>query len=314
MFVVANRQAQAGVDRAIAIVESGGSSLDAVEQGLRLAEADPTSRFTGYGGAPDMTGNVTCDAALIDGDSRQSGAVGAVAGYLHSISLARQVLEKLPHVMLVGTGAERFAEELGFPKQEMLSPEAKIGYETWLRSRVKKDDQAHWPNLKLLDYVWPSSPPEEKKGTSVLLVCDSKGKISAGTTTSGWSYKYPGRLGDSPVVGAGLYADSIAGGCVCTHTGEVTMRAATSHTVVMALRLGKTLDEACRLAAEDIRRLKGGYLGPVVIHAATKDGNVGVYSCSPDAEFDDNLFPERPSYYLWRSGMKEADLLEARKI
>ena len=314
MFVLANRQAQAGVDRAISIVRDGGSSLDAVTEGLKLAEADPTSRFAGYGGAPDMTGTVSCDAAIIDGDTRQSGAVAAVSGYLYSIEIAIKIMETLPHVMLVGAGAERFADEIGIKKQEMLSPEARIGFETWLRSRVAKKHQADWPNVRLLDYVWPASNPEVEKDTSVLLVRDKAGKISAATTTSGWSYKFPGRVGDSSIIGAGLYADSVAGGCVCSHTGEVTMRGSTAHTVVMGMRLGKTVDDACLFAAEDIRRLKGGYLGPVVIHAASKDGGIGVYYCSPEADFDDNLFPERPAYFLWREGMKEAELLEARRV
>lgn len=313
MFVLANRQAQAGVDRAIQVVEEGGSALDAIEQGLNLAEADPTSRFTGYGGAPDMTGEVTCDAAIMDGNNRQGGAVGAVRGYLKTISLARKVMETLPHVMLVGNGAERFAAESGFERQEMLSPEAKIGYETWLRTRVAPEDREKWPEVKLLDYVWPAQDPKHKKDTSVFVVQDRSGRIASGTTTSGWSYKYPGRLGDSPILGAGLYADSDVGGCVCTHTGEVTIRGATAHTVVLAMRLGKNLEEACQFAAQDLKRLQGGYLGPVVMHAADKDGNISVYYTSPTSEFDDNLFPERPAYYFWKSGMKGSDLREAKR-
>lgn len=314
MFILANRQAQAGVEKAIAVIKDGGSALDAVEEALKAAESDPTSRFSGYGGAPDMTGVLTCDSAIMDGDTRETGAVGAVSGYLHVISLARKVMKELPHVMLVGHGAERFAAELGMKQQDMLSPEAKIGFETWLRNRVSKDHQEVWPNLRMLDYVWPSGKPSEEKDTSVIIAQDKTGKIATGTTTSGWSYKYPGRLGDSSLIGAGLYADSTAGACVCTHTGEVIIRGVTAHTVVMGMKLGKSVEDAARYAVEDIQRLRGGYLGPVVIHSADKQGNIQVYCCAPDVDYNDNLFPEAPAYYYWKKGMKGADLREAIKI
>jgi beta-aspartyl-peptidase (threonine type) len=148
----------------------------------------------------------------------------------------------------------------------------------------------------------PSENPQASHGTTVFLVRSKDGNLAGGVSTSGWAYKYPGRLGDSPIIGAGLYVDNRYGAVACSHTGEMTIRAGTSRAIIAYIKKGATVEEACHEALDDLRALKGGYIGRVVIHAMDKDGKPCVVGLG---------FEEEVPYWYWREGMREAECRKA---
>jgi L-asparaginase / beta-aspartyl-peptidase len=279
--LLANCEGGVGMTAAQAVLEHGGSALDAVEAGIRDVEADTSVVTVGRGGAPDLLGVVSCDAAVMDGATGRAGAVGNLRGYVHAVSVARQVMDRLPHVLLVSEGAERFAREIGAEPSEMLTEEARARYEQWMRERVPAAVRAKLPEGDLAKIAWESCNEMTAGGTVVFLSIDGKGDIAAGTSTSGWAQRYPGRLGDSPIIGAGLYADNRYGACGCTHVGEMTIRACTARSVVLYMKAGASVREACLEAVRDLRALRGGYLGPVVIHAIDRHCSGCVVSTAP---------------------------------
>ncbi len=281
VMLLANCEGEVGTTAARAVLEGGGSALDAAEAGIRVVEADVAVTTVGRGGSPDLLGVMSCDAAVMDGATGRAGAVGNLRGFLYAVSVARQVMERLPHVFLVSQGAERFAREVGAERAEMLTDEARARYEHWMMEHAPASARAKLADAGLVQLAWESSREMTAGGTVVLLCRDSSGDIAAGTSTSGWAQRYPGRLGDSPVVGAGLYADNRYGACGCTHVGEVAIRACTAHSVVLYMKAGATVREACLEAVRDLRALKGGYLGPVVIHAIDRHGSPCVVSTDP---------------------------------
>ncbi len=294
MMVLANCEGGGGMKAAQAALERGGAGLDAVEAGIRVVEADTSVVTVGRGGAPDLLGVVSCDAAVMDGATGRAGAVGNLRGFLHAVSVARQVMERLPHVLLVSEGAERFAGEIGAEPAEMLTDEAWARYEQWMRERVPVGVRARLPEGDLAKIAWESCNEMTAGGTTVFLSIDGNGDIAAGTSTSGWAQRYPGRLGDSPIIGAGLYADNRYGACGCTHVGEMTTRACTARSVVLYMKAGASVREACLEAVRDLRSLKGGYLGPVVIHAIDRQGSPCVVSTGPVVKGLD--------YFYWGGG------------
>ena len=236
-----------------------------------------------------------CDAAIMDGSTLMAGSVGALKDYLHAISVARAVMERLPHVMLVGDGATRFAREIGAEKTEMLTSEARARHEKWLQANVPADARARLPEIPLAEYVRRTVGDYTSGGTTVFLTIDSSGRMAGGTSTSGWANSYPGRIGDSPIIGAGLYVDQRFGACGCTHIGEMAIRAATARSVVLYLKHGASVQEACAEAIQDLRDLKGGTLGPVIIHAIDRHGNACVM-CNQE-------LASGTAYYSWRDGL-----------
>ncbi|MCU0611848.1 MAG: isoaspartyl peptidase/L-asparaginase, partial [Candidatus Eisenbacteria bacterium] len=271
MFLISNDEGDGGFPAGRRCLEGQGTALEAVESCIRPVEEDDTVRSVGRGGAPNLLGVVECDAAIMDGATLRTGAVGALRGFLHAISAARLVMERLPHVMLVGDGAARFAREMGLTCADMLTDEAGAAYRRWVGRRVPADCADDWRGGPLSPYAWPSSA-ERPGGTVICLAGDRDGHLAAGASTSGWAYKYPGRLGDSPIIGAGIYADDRYGACGCTHTGEMTMRCCTARSVVLYMKRGAGVVEACHEAAQDLHDLRGGFIGPVVIHAIDRDG------------------------------------------
>jgi beta-aspartyl-peptidase (threonine type) len=282
MVVFTNCEGRVGLSAAKAALAGGGRALDAVEAGIRVVEADLSVVSVGKGGSPDLLGTMACDAAVMDGSTLQAGSVGAVRNCLHAVSLARKVMEKLPHVMLVADGAERFAREAGFEPTEMLAAAARERYRKFLADNVPPGELKRWPDVPLADAAWAST--RDAGGTVVCLVRDDEGNIAAGTSTSGWAFRYPGRLGDSPIVGAGLYADTRHGACGCTHVGEMTIRAGTARSVVLYMKKGAAVDDACREALCDLRDLKGGFLGAVMVHAMDRDGRACCAATNPMTE------------------------------
>ncbi len=251
-------------DAAWEVLANGGISLDAVEKGVRVTESDLTNRSVGIGGMPDRDGHVTLDACIMDEQSR-CGAVGCLEGIDHPISVARAIMEHTPHVMLVGEGAREFALSHGFGKIKTPIPEVKEAYKKWYKehkTEIKRPIINH-----------------ENHDTIGMLAIDSFGNLSGSCTTSGWAFKMHGRLGDSPIIGAGLFVDNEIGAACATGLGEAIIRIAGSHTVVELMRQGYTPDEACKEAVDriirkhsDLTGLQCGFL------ALRKDGVVGSYS------------------------------------
>jgi len=243
-------------------LESGGSALDAVEAGVRVTESDASNRSVGLGGLPDRDGNVTLDACIMNHES-ECGAVAYLQNIENPISVARKVMEDTPHVMLVGNGAFEFAIEKGFEKKNLLTPEAE---ETWLKWKESEDLKK--PEIN-----------SENHDTIGLLAMDKDGNLSGACTTSGWAYKLPGRVGDSPIIGAGLFVDNEIGDACATGMGEAVIRIAGSHTVVELMRHGHSPEEACKLAVERIQKKHKDITGlQVGFIAMNKNGEVGGYS------------------------------------
>ncbi|MAJ27854.1 hypothetical protein CBD41_00445 [bacterium TMED181] len=221
---------------ALESLQSGGSTLDAVEKGVMTAEADPAIQSVGYGGLPNRAGVVELDAAIQDGRTFESGAICALQGYRHPIRVARAVLDHSPHLVIVGDGAREFATDQGFPVEETLSEKARKAYQDW---RKKHPD---------------GKGPSEGHDTLGLVLLNSDGHLCVACTTSGLAWKHPGRVGDSPLLGHGLYADDEAGGCVATGDGEEITRVCGSFLVVEWMRKGATPDEAIAETLDRIAR------------------------------------------------------------
>ena len=195
-------------------------ALDAIEAGIKLIEADPTVRTVGRGGWPNLFGEVELDSCLMDGTALRTGAVGALKGFLHPVSVAREIMRRLPHELLVGDGAARFAREIGAETTENLTEDLRRAWQAWFENEVPEQDRTHWETAPLAELCRYAIDPETGRDTTVFLAHDSHGDICSGTSTSGWAWKYPGRLGDSPIVGAGSYADTRYGAAACTGGGR----------------------------------------------------------------------------------------------
>jgi beta-aspartyl-peptidase (threonine type) len=219
----------------------------------------------------------------MNGSALESGAVGAVKNYPHAISIARKVVETLPHVMLVGAGAERFAAEMGFPRKDWLTDQARA---IWAK-RLQRDMPPHtFSHLQeqtdLRDWVQLATDPERARGTVNFIAQDANGDIACGVSTSGWAWKYPGRLGDSPIIGAGNYADNRYGAAACTGMGEMAIRGATAHSIVFYVKTGLSLVDAGRRAMQDLNDLGGRFLSSMRIITLDKDGNHAAFSSLQD--------------------------------
>ncbi|GAB4040027.1 isoaspartyl peptidase/L-asparaginase family protein [Spirosoma jeollabukense] len=245
------------------VLERGGRALDAVEAGVRVPEADPNDMTVGYGGRPDRDGHVTLDACIMD-DKGNAGSVTFLEHIMHPISVARAVMEKTPHVMLSGEGALNFALSQGFKKENLLTKKAEKEWREWLKTAQYK------PIVNV-----------ERHDTIGMLALDSQGNISGACTTSGLAYKMRGRVGDSPIIGAGLFVDNEIGGACATGLGELVMRTCGSFLVVELMRQGRTPQQACEEAAlrivkkQDFKDIQVGFV------AINKQGEHGAFSIQP---------------------------------
>jgi beta-aspartyl-peptidase (threonine type) len=286
MLVVASANGRVGIQEAMRILREGGSAIDAVEAGVRFVESNPEDHTVGYSGLPNLLGEVELDASLMDGRTLRAGAVGAVKNYEHAISLARKVMEELPHVLLVGSGAERFAREMGFPERDLLTPEAEKVWREIFQGRIPsvyRDRMLYLDSIR--KYARLAVDPERPTETVNFIARDAHGNLAAGVSTSGWAWKYPGRLGDSPVIGAGNYADNRYGAAACTGRGEMAMRLCTAHSVVMYLKMGMSVAEAGVQATRDLAHLVDPYFGRVSIVAVDAGGNHAAFSNAPDTTY-----------------------------
>ena len=254
------------------ILGNKGRAIDAVEKGVRLVEADPNERSVGYGGRPDRDGKVTLDACIMDHEAN----IGSVAGLefiKHPIIVARKVMEETPHVMLVGNGALQFALEKGFKKENLLTETSEKEWKEWLKDT---------------NYQMPINI--ENHDTIGMIALDEFGNLSGACTTSGMAYKMHGRVGDSPIIGAGLYVDNEVGAVTATGHGEEVIRIAGSHLVVELMRQGRKPEEACKEAVNRIikltkqrkKNLKDIQVGFIAIN---KQGEYGAYCIHPGFNF-----------------------------
>ena len=279
MIVVASSNGRVGISAAMEVLRNDGSAIDAVEAGIRLVESNPEDNTVGLGGIPNLLGEVELDASIMDGRTLAAGAVAAVQGYENPISIARKVMEELPHVLLVGSGAERFAAEMGFQRRELLTEETRKVWEEQLRKAMPEEVLANLREEPALRQ-WVKRVRESRwaGGTVNFLAQDGEGNLCTGVSTSGQGWKYPGRVGDSPLIGAGNYADNRCGAAACTGLGEMAILAGTAHSVVLYLKMGLSLEEAGRQAMEDLQVLASPYLGPMNIAALDKDGHHAAFS------------------------------------
>jgi len=246
------------------ILSEGGRALDAVEQGVRVTEADPEVNSVGYGGYPDSSGHVTLDAAIMD-EKDNAGSVAYLSDIMHPVSVARMVMERTPHVMLAGKGALKFALSQGFKKENLLTAEARKAWLEW-----KKTQKSHPVGKKDHDTIG-------------MVAIDAAGNLSGACTTSGISFKMPGRVGDSPIIGAGLYVDNEVGAATATGQGELIMKVVGSFLVVELMRKGLSPEDACR---EAVMRINKKYSPPPDLQAGfialAKNGKTGGFSLKSD--------------------------------
>ncbi|WEK38163.1 MAG: N(4)-(beta-N-acetylglucosaminyl)-L-asparaginase [Candidatus Pseudobacter hemicellulosilyticus] len=229
-----------------------GHALDAVENGVRVIEADPRYQTVGYGGLPDRDGRVTLDACIMD-EQYRCGSVMCLEHIKHPISVARLIMEKTPHIILVGEGALRFALANGFTKENLLTPEAEKAWKEWLKT------SNYAPVINIEDQVYnkhtdPMPGGPDNHDTIGMLAIDAAGRMSGACTTSGLAYKMQGRVGDSPVIGSGLYVDGEAGAATASGVGEEVIRIVGAHLVVELIRQGHDPEAACKQAVERIIR------------------------------------------------------------
>ena len=303
MLLIANSEAWPGIATSADLLKAGGPGLDALVAGISLVEREVKVRSVGFGGWPNMLGKMEFDAAVMDGSTRQVGAVGAVQDIVPVAALAHEVMRRLPHVMLTGDGARRFAIETGFAVEPTLYEDSERAWADWLKARLTPDELQKFPDLPLAPLTRAMTDPERVRDTTVFLCRDAGGGIHAATSTSGWAWKYPGRIGDSPIPGAGFYADTRYGAAACTHTGEMTMRCGTARSIVLAMKLGRSLGDAIKLAVEDLAELTEGFLAGVVIHAMDANGNHEVVNFRCEGEI---------AYWLWDASMSAPEKRTAK--
>jgi N4-(beta-N-acetylglucosaminyl)-L-asparaginase len=261
--VIATWNNPGAIAAAWSVIQKGGTALDAVEQGARVPEADEKDRSVGYGGRPDREGRVTLDACIMDAQGN-AGSVCYLQEIKHPVSVARLVMEKTPHVILAGDGAQQFAIEQGFKKENLLTEESKKEWEEWLKTSHYK------PVINI-----------ENHDTIGILAIDQNGNLSGACTTSGMAYKMSGRVGDSPIIGAGLFVDNEVGAATATGVGEAVLKTLGSFLVVELMRQGRSPQQACEEAVmrivkkQQYKDIQVGYV------ALNKAGEYGAYAIQP---------------------------------
>lgn len=290
--VVATWNFQEAVSKAWEVLESGKPALDAVEQGVMVEEANADNQTVGKGGLPDRDGHVTLDASIMD-DKGNCGSVVFLENIVHAISVARKVMEDTPHVMLAGKGAEQFAYEQGFPREDLLTEASKKAWEEW---KVKSE---YKPVINI-----------ENHDTIGMLAIDIAGNMAGACTTSGLAFKMHGRIGDSPIIGSGMYVDNEVGGAVATGMGEEVVKTVGCFLVVELMRQGKTPQEACEEAVRRIVSKPGSnYKNFQVAYVAlNKKGLAGYYAIHNGfsmTRYQDGKLENFPSDSYIKSGENE---------
>jgi isoaspartyl peptidase/L-asparaginase-like protein (Ntn-hydrolase superfamily) len=290
---------QTAVKTAAPLLQAGKPALDAALAGAQAVEDDPKVNSVGYGGLPNSVGTVQLDACVMDGHTLSCGAVAGLENVRHPAALARRVMEKTPHVMLVGEGARLFAVQQGFPLENLNTPEGLI---EWQKRRAK--DKAPRDRAKPEQGAALDTPPWGHDTVTVLAL-DQKGSLGGVCTTSGLANKLPGRVGDSPIIGAGLYVDNTAGAAGGTGVGEEIIRIGGSLLIVEAMRAGRSPQEACELAVRKVNTVavrRGVHPARVAFLALDPKGRIGA-ACTARTGFQ---------YAVARPG--KVELLKAPEI
>lgn len=270
-LVVATWANRTAVQTAWDTILAGGSAIDAVEAGARIPESDPSDRSVGYGGFPDKRGIMSLDASIMDGKGN-CGGVAAVEGIRHAVSLARVVMEKTNHVLIAGDGAQSLALEHGFVVEDLLSPESKEDYRRWLMDKEGQEQFVH---------------PTENHDTIGILAIDANGSMAGACSSSGMAYKLHGRVGDAPIIGAGLFVDDEVGAATATGNGEEMIRIAGSHLIVELMRMGASPQQACEDAVARVIKKHGEAARDMLVCflAVDRIGRIGAWSTRDGFEY-----------------------------
>ena len=309
-FIIGTRNSKNMLHMGVEILKAGGSAIEAVEAATNAVEENPEDTSVGLGGLPNIMGVVQLDASIMDGKTMRTGAVAAVEGYVHAISIARKVMDVTPHVLLVGPGAEAFAGAMGFEKQDLMTDYTRTMYEAFKRDALGDLDDSFRGRDEWIEKVerdklfeWYKKLSDERYGTVNIMAMDANGDICSGVSTSGLSLKDPGRVGDSPIIGAGNYCDNAVGAAACTGRGELAIRRSTARTIISYMENGMGLEDACIQAMKDIISL--GDYGSMNSLAFDKDGNTMSVSTSRESNhFYMDVDSEEPEE-RWGAWVKE---------
>ena len=283
-IVVTSANGYVGIGKSIKVLQQGGSPIDAVEQGIRLVESNIDDHTVGRAGMPNLLGQIELDASIMDGSTRQAGAVAALRGFEHPISIARKVMEHLPHVLLVDRGAAKFAKEMGFSSRNLMTKETRVRWQRGLDERGEgSEDRSDY--FRLLRSFLSRKDQAKYLGTVNFIAMDRFGNIAAGVSTSGLGWKYPGRVGDSPIIGAGNFADNRYGAAACTGRGELALRSGTARSLVLYIKNGMSLTKAAETAMTDLRDFTDDFGTFMNLVCLDMEGNHGGYSGSPGTTY-----------------------------
>jgi isoaspartyl peptidase/L-asparaginase-like protein (Ntn-hydrolase superfamily) len=300
--MIASERGEVGLAAGIDLLRAGASAMDAVEAAIRLVESDEENHTVGVGGLPNLLGDVELDASVMDGATRRAGAVAAVTGFPHPITIARAVCERLPqHLMLVGAGAERFADEVGIERGPTLTDAARQRWRDGLSAagieaataRFGPGERAY--REQVLERLASMQVPDPPWDTVNVLALDAAGNLAVGVSTSGYPWKYPGRISDSAIIGAGNYCDNAVGGAACTGRGELAIRGTTARAVLYALAADGDPVKACAEALAETLDLPDEFRSPLQVLCLTPDGRHGGASTMPGSTYsvmtaDDETF------------------------
>jgi N4-(beta-N-acetylglucosaminyl)-L-asparaginase len=279
----ANETGQKAMETAWEILKNGGNAVDAVEKAANVIEVDPEDTSVGYGGLPNERGVVQLDASFMDGKTYSAGAVACLENIKTPASVAKLVMQRTDHVLLVGTGALEFAKAWGFQEENLLTEKARKIWLRWKEEMSPTDDWGapeHLQNLQKKESYWRDFPDiEHHYGTTNVLAIDSNGDIAGCTTTSGLSFKLNGRVGDSPIIGAGLYVDNEVGAAGATGRGEDVIKSCASYYIVLRMKEGRTPQQACEDALQMIvdryKKVNPGYYPSEKFVAINRFGELG---------------------------------------
>jgi isoaspartyl peptidase/L-asparaginase-like protein (Ntn-hydrolase superfamily) len=280
--MIASERGEVGLAAGIDLLRAGASAMDAVEAAIRLVESDEENHTVGVGGMPNLLGEVELDASVMDGATRRAGAVAAVTGFPHPITIARAVCERLPqHLLLVGAGAERFADDVGIERGPTLTDAARQRWRDGLSAagieaataRFGPGERAY--REQVLERLAAMQVPDPPWDTVNVLAVDAAGNLAVGVSTSGYPWKYPGRISDSAIIGAGNYCDNAVGGAACTGRGELAIRGTTARAVLYALAADGDPAKACAEALAETLDLPDEFRSPLQALCLTPDGRHG---------------------------------------
>jgi beta-aspartyl-peptidase (threonine type) len=300
--MIASERGEVGLTAGIDLLRAGASAMDAVEASIRLVESDEENHTVGVGGMPNLLGEVELDASVMDGATRRAGAVAAVTGFPHPITIARAVCERLPqHLLLVGAGAERFADDVGIERGPTLTDAARQRWREGLSAagieaataRFGPGERAY--REQVLERLASMQVPDPPWDTVNVLALDAAGNLAVGVSTSGYPWKYPGRISDSAIIGAGNYCDNAVGGAACTGRGELAIRGTTARAVLYALAADGDPAKACAEALAETLDLPDEFRSPLQVLCLTPDGRHGGASTMPGSTYsvmtaDDETF------------------------